>query len=352
MKRFEHVLAEVLAACSDLPEEEIKGHISTPPKPEMGDYALPCFPFSKRLKKDPKKIAAELAEKIELSPTPFKSAEAAGPYLNFKLDDAELAKTVLEAIFREQDRFGTSEVGAGYKVIVDYSSPNIAKPFHIGHLRSTVIGAALYRIYGALGYKPVGINHLGDWGTQFGMVMAAFKEFGEEDELVRRPIAYSLELYVEYNRRCEEDQQAREKARQWFSRLEKGDPEAMELWRKFRDLSLRKFEKIYERLGVQFDHYTGESFYNDKWEDALQKVEDTGMLTAGDDGARMVRLDDYGMPPFILVKSDGATLYATREIAAALYRINTYAPALMLPHQYLRSRPHALRSRDSARAAF
>ncbi len=330
MKRFEHIVAEVVAACSSLSKEELQNHISTPPKAEMGDYALPCFPLAKKLKKDPKSIATELADMISLAGTPFSQTEAAGPYLNFRLSDTELAKSVLTAIYHEADNFGFSETGDNQTVVIDYSSPNIAKPFHIGHLRSTVIGAALYRIYGALGFQPVGINHLGDWGTQFGMVMAAFKEFGDEAELVRRPIAYSLELYVEYNRRCEEDPPAREKARQWFLRLEEGDAEAMELWRKFRDLSLEKFEKIYERLGVHFDYYTGESFYNDKWEDALRRVERSGVLSTGEDGARMVRLDDDGMPPFILVKSDGATLYATREIAAALYRYETYSPHLML----------------------
>ncbi|MFO8057443.1 MAG: arginine--tRNA ligase [bacterium] len=330
MKRFDHILAEVLSWCFSLSAEEVLEHIEAPPKLEMGDYALPCFGLAKKLRQDPKKIAADLAAKADLSSTPFASVEPAGPYLNFRLSDTELARSVLTAIYEEGRAFGTSEAGKGERVIVDYSSPNIAKPFHIGHLRSTVIGAALYRLYKALGYEPVGINHLGDWGTQFGMVMAAFSESGSEHELIRRPIAYSLELYVSYNRRCEQDPAARDKARQWFRRLEEGEPEAVELWRKFRDLSLQKFEKIYERLGVRFDYYTGESFYNDRMEDALSRAESSGALSSGEDGARMVRLDEHGMPPFIMVKSDGATLYATREVAAALYRYETFAPRLML----------------------
>jgi arginyl-tRNA synthetase len=330
MKRFEDIISDILAAATGEKAELFAGHISKPPKPEMGDYAVPCFPLAKKFKNDPKRIAADLSEKVDLSGSPFKSVKALGPYVNFSLDEGGMAKSILSAVFTEGDSFGFSDVGDGQTVIVDYSSPNIAKPFHIGHLRSTVIGAALLRIYKALGYAPVGINHLGDWGTQFGMIMAAFDENRDEKALLERPISYSLELYVGYNKRCEDDPEAREIAKAWFKRLEDGDVEAVSLWKKFRDLSLDKFEVIYKRLGVHFDHYTGESFYNDKMESAIGKVSEAGILEKPDDGAELVMLDDMGMPPFIMRKSDGATLYATREVAAALYRRETFSPVLSL----------------------
>jgi arginyl-tRNA synthetase len=330
MKKFQEIIAALAAAAAGGDPAENHALISAPPRPEMGDYTLPCFSLSKKLRKDPKKIAAELASKVKLAGTPFASVEAAGPYVNFRLDDVELAREALTSIHEEGGRFGGSDAGQGRTVLIDYSSPNIAKPFHIGHLRSTVIGAALYRIYGALGYKPVGINHLGDWGTQFGMVMAAFQEHGDAAALAADPIGYSLKLYVEFNQRCEKDEAARELAKQWFKRLEDGDPAARELWEKFRGLSLGKFEKIYRRLGVGFDHYTGESFYNDQMEAALLRVREAGVLARSDDGAEMIRLEEFGMPPFILKKSDGATLYATREIAAVLYRFETFRPEKIL----------------------
>jgi arginyl-tRNA synthetase len=330
MKKFQEIVAEIVAGAAGGEADRYADHVSVPPRPEMGDYSLPCFPLAKKLNKDPKKIAAELADTIKLEGTPFASATAEGPYLNFKLDDAALAEAVLASVRAEAERFGFSDQGAGRSVVIDYSSPNIAKPFHIGHLRSTVIGAALCRIYRELGYRPVGINHLGDWGTQFGMVMAAFDEEGDEQELSEQPIAYSLKLYVDFNKKCEEDPEARDLAKQWFKRLEDGEETASATWKKFRDLSLQKFEKIYARLGVKFDHYTGESFYNDKMEAAFERVESSGALEKSDDGAEMIRLDEFNMPPFILKKSDGATLYATREIAAALYRYETFQPTLML----------------------
>ncbi len=330
MKLFEEHVSELVARALDQDPESFSDLVGQPPRPEMGDYAFPCFQLAKKLKKDPKRIAFELAGKLDLEGTPFSSVEAAGPYLNFRLDDEALAETMLTSIFREGDGFGFTDSGQGRRVVIDYSSPNIAKPFHIGHLRSTVIGAALYRISRAMGYEPIGINHLGDWGTQFGMVMAAFSERGDRAELERAPIAYSLGLYVDYNQRCEQDPEARDRARQWFKRLEDGDPKAVELWMMFRDLSLDKFKRIYERLGVSFDSYIGESFYNSTIAEALEGVERSGVLETSEDGARMIRLDDEGMPPFILRKSDGATLYATREIAAAFHRHETYGPELLL----------------------
>jgi len=330
MKKYREDIAKLIAsAAGGEPDDYIK-LIQAPPKPEMGDYALPCFPLAKTLKKDPKKIAEDLAGGIDLAGTPFSAATAAGPYLNFRIDDTALARDTLTEIHDRAEDFGRSDVGAGRTVVIDYSSPNIAKPFHIGHLRSTVIGAALYRINKALGYDPVGINHLGDWGTQFGMVMAAFDEDQDHEELARNPIAYSLKLYVDYNRRSEEDPAALDMAKDWFRRLEDGDRSATDNWRRFRDLSLSAFERVYQRLSIRFDHYTGESFYNDRMEDALDRVEAAGALTREEDGAEMVRLDDFDMPPLILRKSDGATLYATREVAAAIYRWETFSPERIL----------------------
>jgi len=345
MERFEQTLAKMIASAAGGDESDYLDLITAPPRPEMGDYSLPCFPLADKLKKDPKKIAQELAGKVSLEGAPFSAIEAAGPYINFRLDDAAMAERVLSSVFHEGERFGTLEHTGG-AVVIDYSSPNIAKPFHIGHLRSTVIGAALYRLCKAAGKSPVGINHLGDWGTQFGMVMAAYAEKGDREELERRPIAYSLELYVEYNRKAEADPGARERAKDWFRRLEEGDPRAVELWERFRDLSLEKFKRIYKRLGVEFDHYTGESFYNHMMDEAVKKVEDAGILETGDDGARMVRLGDDGMPPFLLRKSDGATLYAAREIAAAIYRFERYSPELML---YVVGAPQELHFRQLVR---
>jgi arginyl-tRNA synthetase len=327
---FRRTIAAQVAAAAGGEAEEYLGLIGTPPDAALGDYAFPCFALSKRLRQDPKKIAAELAGKVDLAGTAFTAAAAAGPYLNFRLDDAVLARETLTAVAAEGDRFGGSAEGQGAPVVIDYSSPNIAKPFHIGHLRSTVIGAALYRTYRALGYAPVGINHLGDWGTQFGMVMAAYEDDRDEQALRQDPIGYSLKLYVEFNRRCEGEPQARERAKQWFKRLEDGDETAVALWRQFRDLSLSGFERIYARLGLRFDHYTGESFYNDKMGPAFERLAAAGLISRGDEGVEMVRLDDYKMPPFLLRKSDGATLYATREIAAALYRMETYRPEKIL----------------------
>jgi arginyl-tRNA synthetase len=349
MKPFPYWIAELVASALGVAAEECRSLISAPPRPEQGDYAFPCFLPAKKLRQDPKKLAAELAAKIVLAGTPFRQVRAEGPYLNFRLDDVALAALTLTAIRDEAGSFGSSAEGGGRTVIVDYSSPNIAKPFHIGHLRSTVIGAALYRIYGARGFRPIGINHLGDWGTQFGMVMAAFDEQPRETreaELHAHPIAYSLKLYVEYNKKCEDDPAARETAKSWFKRLEDGEPEAVASWRRFRDLSLAEFERIYRRLGIAFDHYHGESFYNDKMEAALARARAAGAATRSEDGAEMVDLAADAMPPFILRKSDGATLYATRDLAAALYRFETFHPALIL---YVVGTPQELHFRQLVR---
>lgn len=342
MKQFKQRLARRLAAAAGGPldPETALALLETPPTPALGDLAFPCFALAKARRQNPGRIAAELAGRLAEEPDEwFKRVEAKGPYLNVFCSETALARETLTEILRQGDRFGHSDQGRGQTVIIDYSSPNIAKPFHIGHLRSTVIGAALYRIYGALGWQPIGINHLGDWGTQFGMVMAAYAERPEEAELARHPIRYALKLYTEFNRRAESDERAREQARQWFYRLESGEAEATAVWRKFRELSLAEFQRIYQRLGIRFDYYTGESFYNDRMEAALERVRAAGLLERGEDGVELVRLEEDKLPPLLLRKSDGATLYATRDLAAALYRWETFHPAKML---YVVGTPQAL----------
>ncbi len=309
--------------------DEVINHLTEPPNPEMGDLSFPCFPLAKLLRKSPQAIASELAKLIELSGTGLAQVKVDKAYINFVINADALAREILLAVHEQGPAYGTSVLGQGRTVLVDYSSPNIAKTFHIGHLRSTVIGAALYRLMAAMGYKPVGINHLGDWGTQFGMVMAAYSEAPDEKALREDPIGYSLKLYTEFNKRVEDSPEDRDKAKEWFKRLEDRDEQAYSLWQMFRGLSLEEFERLYDRLGIKFDHYTGESFYNDKMEQALTLVEKAGLVEKGDDGAELVRLEG-DMPPALLRKSDGATLYLTRDLAAAMYRKDTFDPELML----------------------
>ena len=304
----------------------------------MGDLSFPCFELAKLKKKNPAHIAVELSEELDLSGTLFERAESKGPYLNFFLRLDRFAGKVLRAVLEQGDQFGASREGAGKKVLIDYSSPNIAKPFHIGHLRSTIIGASLCRIFKFIGYEVIGVNHLGDWGTQFGMVMAAWDESGSEELLEKDPIAYLLQLYINYNKRAEADGAARDKAREWFKRLEDGDQRAVELWERFRNLSLEAFKKVYARLGIDFDFYWGESFYNDKMEIALEKLKAKKLLEEGRDGATVVNLGK-DMPPALIRKSDGATLYITRDLAAAIYRVENFHPEEML---YVVGRPQEL----------
>jgi arginyl-tRNA synthetase len=331
-------LAGVLAAKTGLSEEKVLALLEVPPQSALGDLSFPCFELSKLKKKNPAHIAVELSEELDLSGTLFERAESKGPYLNFFLRLDQFAGKVLAAIFEERDQFGASNEGRGKKVLVDYSSPNIAKPFHIGHLRSTIIGASLCRIFKFLGYDVIGVNHLGDWGTQFGMVMAAWDESGSEELLEKDPIAYLLQLYIDYNKRAEADEAARDKAREWFKRLEDGDERATGLWKRFRNLSLEAFKKVYDRLGIGFDYYWGESFYNDKMEFALDKLKSKNLLEKGKDGAVVVDLGK-DMPPALIRKSDGATLYITRDLAAAIYRFEKFQPEEML---YVVGRPQEL----------
>jgi len=335
-------LARLIAGKTGLEPERILRMLETPPQPEMGDLSFPCFDPAKALKSHPAKIAGELAKELDLSETLFSRVEAKGPYLNFFLDLSRFSEKLLRKIFQEKNQYGKSDPGKGKTVLIDYSSPNIAKPFHIGHLRSTIIGEALARIYEFLGYRAVRVNHLGDWGTQFGMVLSAWSKDQNEAELKKRPIEYLLQLYINYHKLASEDEAYQDEARAWFKRLESGDPEAFKLWERFRNLSLEEFKKVYQRLGIEFDHYWGESFYNDKMEPVLAKLKAMQLLEVGEDQVEMVRVAE-DLPPVLLRKSDGATLYATRDLAAAIYRFEKFAPEEML---YVVGKPQELHFRQ------
>lgn len=304
-------------------KEEIYNLITVPQDSAMGDFALPCFRFSKALRKPPAVIAEGLAADILKKTDAFSSVEAVNGYLNFKFDKNATANAVLREILTQKENYGNSNVGAGKTVCIDYSSINIAKPFHIGHLSTTVIGAALYRIYNKLGYRAVGINHLGDWGTQFGKLIVAYKLWGNKEDVLNRGVVALNEIYVRFHKEAENDPTLDERARYYFKRIEDGDKEALELFTLFKEITLEEVQKIYSRLDISFDSYNGEAFYNDKMTPVLEELDRKNLMKESE-GAKIVDLADYGMPPCLLVKADGATLYATRDLAAAFYRKNNY----------------------------
>jgi arginyl-tRNA synthetase len=328
VKLFREELVRLLAEVVPLEPEEIGADLESPPSPELGDYAFPCFKLAKLRKTAPGKIAADLAGRISPAPL-FAKVEAAGPYLNFYCDKEKLTELTLGMIAKEKDQFGHQDQGRGKTVVLDFSAPNIAKPFGIGHLRSTVIGNSLYRIHAALGYNCVGINHIGDWGTQFGKLIAAYLRWGNPERLAQEPIEYLYELYVQFHQEAETDQTLDDEGRSWFKKLEDGDPQAVELWQRFRDLSLAEFQRVYSILDVDFDSWQGESFYNDMLDKTVAEVSALGLLQQSQ-GAWIVDLEEEGMPPCLLRKQDGATLYATRDLSAAIYRYNTWKFAKML----------------------
>lgn len=322
MQIFYEEAARLLAGHVPLDRRQILADLETPPSPELGDFAFPCFKLAKSLKAAPAKIAADLAAKLGSSQF-FARIEAHGPYLNFFCDRRLLTELTLAAVLREKEHYGGGNEGCGKTVVIDFSAPNIAKPFGVGHLRSTVIGHALYRIYQALGYRTVGINHLGDWGTQFGKLIAAYLKWGEDERLEADPIVYLYELYVRFHREAEQDPALEDEARAWFKKLESGDAQAHRLWRLFRDLSLSEFKRLYQVLGVHFDYYQGESYYNEMLADTVQLAKEQGLAEISE-GALIVPLEDEGLPPCLLRKQDGATLYATRDICAAIYRYQMF----------------------------
>ncbi len=305
-----------------LTKEDILGLIEIPPSYDMGDYAFPVFRLAKEYKKAPQLIAEELSQKLGDNEY-FERIENAGPYLNFFINKEKLMKDTIDQVVKEGDRFGSSNIGEGKTVIVEYSSPNIAKPFHIGHIRTTVIGNALYNIYSFLGYDTVSINHLGDYGTQFGMLISAYKKWGDRSVIEKDPIRELLKLYVRFNTEAEKDESLRDEARYWFRELENGNEEALDLWKWIREISLKEFNKVYDMFGIEFDSYAGEAFYSDKMDVVIDTLKEKNLLERSQD-ADIVDLEEFDMPPALIRKSDGSTLYMTRDLATAIYRKEHY----------------------------
>lgn len=323
MINFKQKIAEAVGKATNLNENELETYIESPKDSKNGDYAFPCFRLAKELKKAPPIIASEIKEKIEIDEEIIEKVEIVGGYLNFFVKKDLLAKEVLSQIANKQN-YGQSSIGSGKNIVIDYSAPNIAKPFHIGHLRTTLIGNALYRVYKYLGYNTTGINHLGDYGTQFGKMIEAYKMWGEEYNLEEDPINKMMDMYVRINALCKEDEQVLEKCRENFRLLESGDKYCVDLWNKFKDLSMVEFNKIYDILDIKFDSYKGEAFYSDKVQEVVDTLEQKGKLTDSE-GAKIVDLEYAGIAtPCIIQKANGSSIYATRDLAAIMYRAKTY----------------------------
>jgi len=323
MLMFKQQIAASLAPLLGWEEQRVTAALEIPPDTQLGDLAFPCFPLARELRKAPPAIAADLAARISL-PSVVLEARAIGGYLNFFLSKEQLARQVLQAVQAEGIAFGNSAQGAGKNVVIDFSSPNIAKPFGVGHLPTTMIGSSISKLYQALGYNVIRVNHLGDWGTQFGTLIVAYLTWGEGDPLVSDPVQKLYRLYVRFHQEEEHNPALRDEARAWFKRLEEGDAEAHRLWSLFCSTSLRTLQELYQRMGVEFDYYTGESFYVDQLPATIERVKAAG-ITEVSDGALIVPLGD-DLPPCLLQKSDGATLYATRDLAALFYRHDHFQP--------------------------
>lgn len=315
-------IAKTIAANVGADAAELCEWLETPPNPDMGDVAFPCFKLAKTMRKAPNMIAASLAPALgEING--ISRIEPMGGYINFFADKTSFARTTLERVLDEGARYGGSDVGSGKTVCLDYSSINIAKPFHIGHLSTTAIGNALRRIYDHLGYKTVSINHLGDWGTQFGKMILAYKLWGDKETVEKGGVRAMMQLYVRFHDEAEKDDSLNDSARTWFKRIEQHDPEAVEIFEWFKAITLKEVGKTYDLLGIKFDSYAGESFYEDKMQPVIDELREKHLLKV-DNGASIVDLSEYSMPPCLILRSDGATLYATRDLAAAIYRKNTY----------------------------
>ena len=321
MNNKERIASELAKVIDSLDQDAILNLLEQPKSSDLGDIAFPAFSLAKVERKAPQAIAADIAEKIDQSA--FEKVVATGPYVNFFLDKSKISDQVIKSVIEAGADYGQQDEGHGQNITIDLSSPNIAKPFSVGHLRSTVIGDALSNIFRKMGYNTIKINHLGDWGKQFGLLMVAYKKWGSKEAVEANPIDELLKLYVRINAEIENDPELDEEGRKWFKKLEDGDPEATELWQWFRDESLVEFNRIYKLLGVEFDSLNGEAFYNDKMDEAVQILEDKGLLKESK-GASIVELDDVNLPPAMIKKSDGATLYITRDIATAMYRARTY----------------------------
>ena len=320
---FKQIIAKAIAEVVNIDEKELESYIEIPKDTNNGDYAFPCFRLAKELKKAPPMIANDIKEKIQIDETIVEKIEVVGGYLNFYIQQEQMVEEVLKEI-DVQEEYGKSEIGKGKNIVIDYSAPNIAKPFHIGHLRSTVIGGALYNIYKYLGYHTIGVNHLGDYGTQFGKLIEGYKLWGKEYNIEEDPINELTKIYIRINQVCKEDEKVLEQCRMNFKLLEDGDPYCTEIWEKFRNLSLKEFQKVYDLLGSHFDSWNGEAFYSDKMPEVIEILEKTGKLVESQ-GAKIIDLEDKGInTPCIIQKSNGSTTYATRDLAAILYRARTY----------------------------
>ncbi len=318
----EQVIDLIKSNVDEMNREEISRLIEVPPSYEMGDYAFPVFSLAKIFRKAPPKIAEELCERFGESDY-FEKIESKGAYLNFFVNKNKLTQVTIDEIRDKKTLYGSSDMGKDKKVIVEFSSPNIAKPFHIGHIRTTVIGNSLYKIFSFLGFDTIAINHLGDYGTQFGMLISAYKKWGDREAIEADPINELLKLYVRFNSEAEEKEELKDEARYWFKELENGNEEAVELWTWIREISLKEFNKVYDLLNIKFDSYAGESFYSDKMPEVIEELKEKNLLEESE-GAFLVELEEHGMPPALIMKKDGSTLYTTRDIAAAFYRKKTY----------------------------
>lgn len=323
MLNFKKEIAKFIANAVKLDENELESYIEVPKDSTNGDYAFPCFRLAKELKKSPVIIANDIKEKIVLDESIIEKVEVVSGYLNFYVNKQKMASEVIGEMLKNED-YGKSNVGNGKNIVIDYSAPNIAKPFHIGHLRSTVIGGALYKIYKYLGYNTIGINHLGDYGTQFGKMIEGYKLWKDEYNLEKNPIDQMMDIYIRINNLCKEDEKVLENCRNNFKKLEDGDPYCVELWKKFKQLSLKEFQRVYELLDSKFDSWNGEAFYSDKMQEVIDILEKTGKLEESQ-GAKIINLEDKGInTPIIIKKSNDSTTYATRDLAAILYRSRTY----------------------------
>ena len=325
MKDFKQIIAEEIEKATNINKEKILENIGVPKDTSNGDYAFPCFILAKELKKSPVAIAEEIKEKISHNLENIKEiseVSAVNGFLNFKLNKNQITQEVIDEFDTEKENFGSQKQEKPQNIVIDYSAPNIAKPFHIGHLRSTVIGQALYNIYKYLGYNVTSINHLGDYGTQFGKLIEGYKRWGAEYDIENNPIDELMQIYVRINNLCKEDESVLEECRNNFKKLEDGDPYCVEIWKKFRELSLKEFDKVYDILGVKFDSLNGEAFYSDKMPEIIDILKKAGKLEESE-GAQVVKLGD-DIPPCLIIKSNGSTTYATRDLAAIMYRARTY----------------------------
>ena len=322
MLDFKEVIAEEISKTVDIDKEELKSYIEVPKDSAMGDYAFPCFRLAKELKKAPPMIAEEIKTKLQVDESIIEKIEIVGGYINFYVNNTKMVEEVLNEYDEKREQYGNSKIGEGKNVVIDYSSPNIAKPFHIGHLRSTVIGGALYNIYKFVGYNVTGINYLGDYGTQFGKLIEGYKRWGNEYDIKSNPIDELTKIYVRINELCKEDESVLEECRNNFKKLEDGDEYCVKIWTEFRELSLKEFQKVYDMLGSKFDSWNGEAFYSDKMGEVVEKLETTGKLIESE-GARVISLGE-DTAPCIIEKTNGSTTYETRDLAAILYRARTY----------------------------